>query len=29
LCIRFRKDGQDFDRYIKLENKINKILWAN
>jgi hypothetical protein len=26
LCIRFRKDGQDFDRYIKLENKINKIL---
>jgi hypothetical protein len=26
LCIRFTKDGDNFYRYIKLENKINEVL---
>jgi len=26
LCIKYRNEGQDFDRYITLEGKINEVL---
>ena len=26
MCIRYRKEGQDFDRYISLEGKINEVV---
>ena len=26
LCIKYRKDGQDFDRYISLKGKINEVV---
>jgi hypothetical protein len=28
LCIKYRNEGQDFDRYITLEGKINEVLLA-
>ena len=26
MCIKFRKEGQDFDRYISLDGKINEVV---